>query len=205
MSALILPVSGPYSASIQPPNVSGSSPYYNRGASSGPVGAQALGLMNDSGYEISMDLKSQEVNETDGYGMTLLDFVYRGQDWRVRMTGREWFGGLLLLLQPFGAVVTGGIKYGILAPQITPITAAQPGAIGSMASLASGILSLVSDLGSPPTAPATLTALQAILSPNSRATFDMTSKVRDLPLELCLLPYSVTVSSVALAVPFTVT
>lgn len=206
-AALILPVAGSYSGTITPPNVSAiSSPYYNLGASSGPVGAQGIGILDDKGYEISMTLHEEMVNRTDGYAQTLLETINQGQDWRILITGREWDVGLMLLFQPYGAVPVSGVKFGILSPRLGTSTGQPPaGDIGTKGSLSAGILTLTSDLGSPPTAPATLLANLVKLAPESQASFNLTSKVRDLPLQLCLLPYEyIDTNSVHQVVPFTV-
>ena len=90
VTALILPISGAYV---------------------GTWGALYLGMMNDNGFEVTLAMKAQEINETDAFGMTLLDYVYRGMDWRVRFTGKEWnrqgSGALMNALQPFGSSPTG--------------------------------------------------------------------------------------------------
>ena len=51
--------------------------------------------------------------------------------------------------------------------------------------------------------------MNAVISPNNRSNFNMTSKVRDLPVELSLLPYEASITfdeeMFAAAVPFTCT
>jgi hypothetical protein len=205
--ALIVPVSGPYTGTYAPPTET-SSPYYGQA-----IGAVSLGIMNDDGYRISCEFKAQEVNATDAFAMTLLDFVNRGQDWKIFMTGQEWKAALMLLLQPWGVTPflpnNSGSVYtysGVLSPQLGGGgTLGSNGAIGTRGVLSSGILLLTSTLGGPPTAPASLTANQAIISPNSRADFNFTSKVRELPLELSLLPYNLMVLGNNYTVPFSVT
>ena len=68
--------------------------------------------------------------------------------------------------------------------------------VGDRMSKFAQTLVLTSVLGAyPPTMPATLTALSAIVAPQSNVEFLMTSKVREAPFELVLLPYSAVVSS----------
>lgn len=215
VTALILPVSGPYV---------------------GVFASLYLGMMNDNGFEITLAMKGQEINETDAFGMTLLDYVYRGMDWRVRFTGKEWSragsGGLLLALQPFGIVGTGpGTAQ--LGPVLSRLNAGYtPGSgnqilptnnagvfAGALASGSANTLVLSSVMtnalasGGGPCVPTSLTANGAILSPNTQAQFQMTSKLRELQIEMCLLPYTYTTTqtgynipnSTTVAVPFSVT
>ncbi len=138
-------------------------------------------------------MQGQEVNETDAYGLTLVEAIYRGMNWRCRLRGLEWKSGLLNILQMFGqsgAVTT-------LTPILTNI--------GDRWSKFCQSLVLTAILGNPPTTPASLTSINAGFAPQYQTEFMMTSKVRELPLEMILLPYSAVVGSITYSVPFTVT
>jgi hypothetical protein len=169
-TALVVPVAGPYT---------------------GTYDALPLGTLSDDGYELSVTFAGQEINETDAYGLTLVEAIFRGMNWRARMRGLEWKTGLLAALQQFG---TGG------GSGLNPAMAT--GSIGSKWSLTCLPLILTSILGSPLTPPATLTATLAGMAPGSQSLFNLTSKVRELPLEMVLLPYA---ASGALAIPFSTT
>jgi hypothetical protein len=142
---------------------------------------------------LSATIQGQEVNETDAYGMTLVEAIYRGQNWRIRLRGLEWKTGLLSILQQFGQTGAAGT--------LTPILAN----IGDRWSKYNQSLVLTAILANPPTTPQSLTALGAGIAPNSQSTFNKTSKVRELPIELTLLPYTAVVNSVSYNLPFTVT
>lgn len=173
--ALILPISGPYL---------------------GDWNGEPFGILNDDGFELQVTIQGQEVNETDQYGMTLVEGIYRGQNWRVRLRGLEWDNeGLLDSLQMFGQ--TGGS--GTFTPELLK------NALGNRWSAFCETMLLTAILGNPPSIPQTLTALNAGIAPNSQSAFMMTSKVRELPLEFVLLPYSTTVGSNSLHVPFSTT
>jgi len=154
-----------------------------------------MGTLNDDGYELSCTIQGQEVNETDSYGMTLVEGIYRGQNWRVRLRGLEWKSGLLAVLQGFGCQQP--LINGVLAPLLQ--------LIGSRWTAFSDTLLLTAILGNPPSVPQTLTAASAAVAPQQQSSFLMTSKVRELPLEMVLFPYSTVVGSVTMKVPFTVT
>jgi hypothetical protein len=174
MPGLVVPISGPYTGSWD---------------------AFPLGTLSDDGYELSCTFGGQEVAETDAFGLTLVEAIYRGQNWRARLRGLEWKTGLLAALQGFGCQVP--LASGILAPQLSNI--------GNRWSSFSLALVLTAILGNPPTTPTSLTATQAAVAPASQSLFNMTSKVRELPLEMILIPYSVTVGSITQNVPFTTT
>lgn len=127
--------------------------------------------------------------------MTLTEGIWRGMNWRLRLRGLEFNKtGLLSLLQMFGQ--TGANT--TLTPQLT--------AIGDRWSNYCKSLLLTAILGNPPTMPQTLTAASAGLAPGQTTEFMMTSKMREMPAELILLPYTTTVgSSSTIVVPFTST
>lgn len=169
-AGLVVPISGPFT---------------------GVFGALPFGTLSDDGYELSATIQGQEVNETDAYGMTLVEGIYRGQNWRCRLRGLEWKTGLLSVLQTFGQSGAVGT--------LTPILAN----IGDrFTKFALGMV-LTAILGNPPTTPQSITAVNAQIAPNQQSSFNMTSKVRELPLELCLIPYSAVVGSATYNVPFT--
>ena len=155
--------------------------------------ALPLGTLSDDGYAVSCTLAGQEVNETDAFGMTLVEAIYRGQNWRCRLRGLEWKTGLLAILQMFGMSGAAGT--------ITPFLAN----IGDRWTKYCAPLVLTAILGNPPTTPQSFTATNAGFAPNSQSEFMMTSKVRELPLELVLLPYTITLNSQNYNVPFSAT
>lgn len=172
-AALVLPISGPYV-----------------GTWSGSV----LGTQNDDGFVLSVQHQGQEINASDAYGMTLVEAIWRGMNWRCRIRGLEFNKtGLLKLLQMFGQTGAGTT----LTPQLT--------AIGDRWSNYGAVLLLTAILGNPPTMPQTLTANSACLAPGQTTEFMMTSKMREMPIEMVLLPYNATVGSGSVIVPFTTT
>jgi hypothetical protein len=172
-AGLVIPISGPYT---------------------GIYDNLTIGTLNDDGYELAVTIQGQEINETDAYGMTLVEAIYRGQNWRLRMRGLEWLPGLLWAMQTFGAQAAKAS--GLLGPRLQ--------AIGDRWSTYSRILILTALLSNPPTVPQVLTADSAVIAPQQQSTFNLTSKMRELPIEMVLLPYHTTVGSVSMNVPFEV-
>lgn len=172
-AGIVVPITGPYT---------------------GTWNALALGTQDENGFELQCNFRGQEINATDAYGQTLVEGIYRGQDWRLRLTGLEWDKtGLLGALQTFGQV--GAVT--TLTPKLA--------SIGQRWSSFSQVLILTAILGNPPCIPQTLTASSAVVAPNSESRFNLTSQARRFPLEMVLLPYSSTVSAVTSIIPFTTT
>lgn len=174
-AALVTPCSGPYL---------------------GTWDAQSLGVMNDDGFVLRCTIQGQEMNATDQYGATLVEGVYRGQNWRARMTGMEWETGLLAAFQMFGQID----QEPELAPTLSSINFAC--IVGDLWSNYWQPLVLTAILGDPPTTPASLTAANAAIAPEMNTEFMMTSKLRELPLEFVLIPYEHTFGSHHLIIPF---
>lgn len=174
VAALVLPISGPYTATWN---------------------ANSLGTQNDDGYILAGTFQGQEVNLSDAYGMTLVEAIWRGLNWRVRFRGLEFNKpGILASMQAFGAT-------GSPTTTFTPVLAN----IGDRYSKFAQPLVLTAILSYPPCMPATLTALNAIVAPQSNVEYLMTSKVREAPFEMVLLPYLTTVSSGSSNLAFTTT
>ncbi len=175
VTGLVVPVSGPYVATWN---------------------GFSLGTQNDDGYVLQGTYQGQEVNASDAYGMTLVEAIWRGLNWRVRFRGLEFNKpGILASLQAFGST-------GASTTTITPTL----DRIGDRYSRFAQALVLTSILGAyPPTMPQTLTAQGAIVAPQSNVEYLMTSKVREAPFEMVLLPYLTTVSAGASNLAFTTT
>ena len=165
-TALVVPISGPYTATWN---------------------SFALGTMNDDGYTLAGAYQGQEVNASDAYGMTLVEGIWRGLNWRMRFRGLEFSkAGILASMQAFGST-------GAPSTTFTPTLAN----IGDRYSKFAQALVLTAVLGNPPTFLQTLTALNAIVAPQSNVEYLLTSKVREAPFELVLLPYSSSVGSLS--------
>jgi len=173
-AALVVPVSGPYV---------------------GLWGGFALGTQNDDGFSLIATYQGQEINATDAYGMTLVEAIWRGLNWRARFRALEFNKpGVLAAMQAFGS---SGVSTGTLTPTLA--------SIGDRFSRFALPLVLTALLGNPPTMPQTFTAVNAIMAPQHSLDFMMTSKMREAPFEMVLLPYSVSGSGGTVNVPFTTT
>lgn len=164
-AALVVPISGPYT---------------------GTWNGKALGTMWDDGYVLTGTFQGQEINASDAYGMTLVEAIYRGINWRIRLRGLEWNKpGILEAMQ--SCTGSTGSPTTTFTPKLENI--------GQRWSVFAQALVLTAILANPPTTPQTLTAASATIAPQSNTEAVMTSKMREAPLELVLLPYSTTVAS----------
>lgn len=173
--ALVVPVSGPYTATWS---------------------SHSLGTQNDDGFALMGTFTGQEIAASDAYGMTLVEAIYRGLNWRFRFRGLEFNKpGILASMQAFGST---GAPNTTLTPTLANI--------GDRMSKFAQALTLTSILGAyPPTMPQTLTALNAVAAPNSNVEYLMTSKAREAPFEMVLIPYLATSSGATANVSFTTT
>lgn len=179
-AGLIVPISGPYLATF---------------------GGFPAGTQDDDGFELAATPMGQEVGESDAYGLTLVEIIYRGMNWRFNFRGIEWNKtGLLTALQMYGTTAS-------VTPPIPAATNLIPALanIGNRATLFAQTLLLTAILGNPPTIPQSLTALNCVLAAGQESAFDLTSKLRKFPLAMKLLPYSASVGSLTFNIPFTTT
>jgi hypothetical protein len=164
------------------------------GPYTGVYNALPLGTQQDDGYTLSATWPMQAIEATDAFGQTLVESIYRGVNWRIAFRGLEWSKtGILATLQTFGGDATGAS----FAPTLSNV--------GDRASKFYKTMLLTAILGNPPTTPQTLTALLAGLAPGSQTSMNLTSKMREVPTEFCLLPYSSTSGSVTSVIPFSTT
>ena len=131
--------------------------------------------ITQTGYEISLESKWQEITPTDAFGDTIIDGVFRGGNCYCQFEGMAYKAGAITPFWPWGAL-------GILATTAAPI-----GRLASDVALAF----VMTDTDATPAAtiPATLTASKAILAPNNPAKLLFDSRLRTVPIRLQFLPY----------------
>jgi hypothetical protein len=131
--------------------------------------------ITEEGYTLSQDSAAHLINNTDAYGDSIIDWVYRGGNVTLQFESKAYKAGSMTPFWPWGAM-------GVMS------TAAAP--IGRLASDVASAMVLTSTAATPAvTSPATLTASKSILAPNSPANLLFNSKVRNVPIRLQLLPY----------------
>ena len=162
------------------------------GAYTGTLNAVALGIMNDDGFVLNIQPHSDLINDTDQYRRTLIETIYTGIDWRVRYRTKEWNTGMQAAFSQYGAQGT------------NPAPGMSLGIIGRKGSGIAQALILTATTGTPAaTSPATLTATQALLAPETNIDMRFTAAVREVPIEHVCLPYSTTTGGGTFVVPWT--
>ncbi len=172
--ALLIPVSGPYVST------------YTSGASAfGGNTARTTGITSDDGYRLLWTVHKQRIGNdgTDRWGLSLLENVYRGADFSISYRAREYALSNTQVVWPYAAAATGNAN---LAPAI-----GIPGVCDDTSSF-TGILAMSAISGTPAASnPATLTASHATIADGQQIDLLFTSKLRETPVVLNLLPISV--------------
>lgn len=151
------------------------------GAYTSTYGAVGMGYTRD-GFQLFIDSHGEMVNETDLWGDSVLDIVHRGSSCRIVTECKvQNTGGIgnILAFYPWGGLGT------------ISTTAAPIGRLGSNVA-SSLVLTVVANTpaaaAGTPGGPTTLTASKAILAPNSNLSLLLTSKARNVPINLQCLP-----------------
>ena len=139
--------------------------------------AVGVGISNE-GFDLHVMLKEELINESDAYGGSLLDYVYRGGDATVQYSAMAWKPGSIAPVWPWGAL-------GQLLSTAAPI--------GRLASDVASAFLMTATANTPAALLAnnctTLTAAKAILAPGYDLSLLFNSKRRNVPCKLALLPY----------------
>lgn len=134
--------------------------------------------ITESGYELSIQSSADVIDESDAYGGTALDFVYRGGNVFMEFLGLAYKAGAITPFWPWGAM-------GVLLTGPAPL--------GRLASNVAAAHVLTSVANTPAAAaPASLTGTKAILAPGYDAKLLYNSKLRKVPIRLQYLPYDAT-------------
>jgi hypothetical protein len=143
------------------------------GRYSGTYNSVDVGITDD-GYELEQTSSADMIDSSDAYGDSILDWVYRGGNVSLGFTSKAYKAGAITPFWPWGAM-------GVM------LTAAAP--LSRLASDVAKSMVLTAVANTPAAAaPATRTGSLSILSPNSPAKLLYNSKLRQVPIQLSLLP-----------------
>lgn len=134
-------------------------------------------LFTMNGFRLGVDWKSELINQSDIFGETLIDAIFRGADVQISWENRVYAAGSTGPFWPWG----GGTMGKIFTPAI-PISY-------TARSLAQALV--LTAVANTPAAssPTSLTASKALLSPQFRAELLFDSKARSVPISMQLYPY----------------
>lgn len=134
--------------------------------------------ITENGYELEQSSRQEVVEQTDAFGESAIDGVYRGGNVFVMFDSKAYKAGSITPFWPWGAM-------GVL------LTSAAP--LGRLASAVAAAHVLTAVANTPAAAaPATLTGTLGILAPNQSARLLFNSKVRNVPIRLQYLVYDAT-------------
>jgi hypothetical protein len=129
----------------------------------------------EEGYNLEQGSKAEMIAQSDAYGESAIDAIYRGGDVFVDFLGLGYKAGAITPFWPWGAL-------GVM------LTAAAP--LGRLASAVASAHVLTAVANTPAAAaPASLTGTLAILAPNTSARLLYNSKLRKVPIRLQYFPY----------------
>lgn len=147
------------------------------------AGATTLGI-TQKGFTIKVKHHTENIDETDTYGRTLIDQIFMGTEVTIDAVMTEWLAQVLRQLQPWQATafaVSGAANNFSL------------GTIGKLASDMDSALVFTATAGTPAAAsPATLTVTQAIIHEGVDMDVLLGPGHRKIPLKWRALPYSST-------------
>lgn len=125
------------------------------------------------GYELQQESRWEDVAETDAYGLSIIDGIYRGGNVYCQFDSKAYKTGSIAAFWPWsnlGAMgVIGRRASDVALSLVLTVTASTPAATYG---------------------PATLTGLYSILAPNNPARLLYNSVLREVPVRLLFLPYS---------------
>lgn len=127
-----------------------------------------------NGYTLSRQGKQELINQSDLYGDTIIDMVYRGGDTFIEFMSRVYKAGSITPWWPWGETI--GTLWTVDDP------------IARLASDVAATFALVAVTGTPAAAkPATLTGT-AILAPGYNTSLLFDSRCRNVPIRLVFIP-----------------
>lgn len=127
--------------------------------------------VTEGGYTLGIVTHGEEISESDAYGQSLIEIIYRGATYTLTLNSLEYKAGSIAGFSFFGTLGTLG----------TPM--------GRLGSALAGAVVLTSTASTPAAStPASLSATRAILAPGYNVDLLFNSKLRRVPLQLRLLP-----------------
>lgn len=151
------------------------------GAYSSTYNSVDCGDYTEDGFELDVRTHGERVEKTDKFGDTLLDIVHRGSSCFLTFNSRVFKTGSLTPFYPWGSL-------GVIATTAAPI--------GRLASnvAAALVLTVVANTPADGTTPSldSLTGSKSILPDGANLKLLFSSRVRNVPVQLALLPSETT-------------
>jgi len=143
--------------------------------------------ITDQGMELTLDSELEDIGESDAYGLTVIDGIYRGGNCFLQFNSLAYKAGSLGAFWPYGGAINGA---GVLGIIYDPNQIGNLLPIGQLASNIAKAHVLTSTTGTPAaSSPATLTGPKALLAKNFNGKLLFNSKLRTVPVRLRYYPY----------------
>lgn len=148
--------------------------------------------ITDQGITLEQESAWEMINQSDSFGDSVIDGVYRGGNVHLSYESKAFKAGSMTPFWPWGAL-------GLMQTYRADASAGSVAPIGRLASAvaAASVLNAMPNSAYNTTgalAILTLTAPGSLLAPNSPARLLFNSKLRQVPIRLICLPYEATVS-----------
>jgi hypothetical protein len=141
-----------------------------------------LGITRN-GFELQQESKGEAIEETDAFGQSIIDFIYRGGNVYIMFDCKIWKEGTLTPFWPWGGDL-GLAGFGVMYNAGNPISRrAQDAASALLMTVTANTPAAGGDATI-----TTLTASKAILPPGSSMKLLFSSKTREVPQRLLCLP-----------------
>lgn len=151
------------------------------GAYTATYNAVDVGFTLD-GFKYGTEWKQEIIEQSDLHGETIIDFIFRGLNAQILFTSRTFKIGAFTPFYPWGTalgtIFTDAAPIGRRASDVALAFVMSVKANTPAAATISGVTTIN-----------TLTATKSILAPNFRGELLFDSKVRQIPIQLQLLPY----------------
>lgn len=143
------------------------------------LGAVDLGIM-EKGYNMTLGLDMENVDDTDAYGSTVIEQVLRGSECGIDFICKEYKAAPLSLVTA---------NMGTTRMVATGTSSYKPGQVGVLATTLAGILILTATTGTPAaSSPATITATYAIMREGFKSKWLLGPNARKIPADLRIIP-----------------
>ena len=151
----------------------------------GAVAAADIGIA-EKGYELSLRYLKEMIGDTDAYGDTPIDAIYRGAEMFLQSTLKEYKASVLNAVLPYQSVAAGAFV--AFAP--TGVNSFQLGVIGRLDTDLDGIVIMTSTTGTPAVAtPATATFTHCMFAANFDLRMLFGPTLRKVPFRWQVYPY----------------
>lgn len=159
------------------------------GRYSGALATVDVGITGQ-GFELQVDTDLEDIGESDAYGLTVIDSVWRGiSGVFLQFESLAYKAGSLAAFWPYGGELASA---GVLGVLVNPGVAGTKAPIGILASDHARSMVLTATAGTPAaSSPATLTASKSLLAKNNNGRLVFNSTLRKVPVRFRLYPSDV--------------